>query len=103
MAPYDSVTLPCAYRITGEHEELGFHPDPSLLHSAPRTMKHRGSASGSAPTQTEDEFIDLLGVLEVALPLQLSHIRCLLLLLSRWSHMSFRSTSSTASRASGTP
>ncbi|CAB91578.1 putative protein [Arabidopsis thaliana] len=27
--------------FTGEHEELGFHPDPSLLHSAPRTMKHR--------------------------------------------------------------
>jgi len=49
---------PAHTKITGEHEEIGFHPDPSLLHAAPRTRRQRGSASRSAPTQTEDEFID---------------------------------------------
>jgi len=67
---------PALTEITGEHEEIGFHPDPSLLHAAPRTRRQRVSASGSAPTQTEDEFIDPAGGPKVgssssALPYQL--------------------------------
>jgi len=62
--------------IIGEHEEIGFHQDPSLLHAAPRTRRQRGSALGSAPTQTEEEFIDPTGGPRVgssssALPYQL--------------------------------
>ena len=52
---------PALIEITGEHEEIGFHPDPSLLHTAPCSRRQRGSASGSAPTQTEDKFIDPAG------------------------------------------
>jgi len=46
------IQLPCPAltEITGEPHELGFHPDPSLLHAAPSTRRQRGSASGSAPT-----------------------------------------------------
>ncbi|KAG7640690.1 hypothetical protein ISN44_As02g006070 [Arabidopsis suecica] len=57
------IQLPCPTltEITGEHEEIGFHYDPSRLHSAPCSRRQRGSASGSAPTQTEDEFIDPVG------------------------------------------
>ena len=67
---------PALTENTGEHEEIGFHPDPSLLHAAPRTRRQRGSAAGSAPTQTEDEFIDPAGGPRVgssssALPYQL--------------------------------
>ena len=47
--------------------------------------------------------LTLLGVRELDLLLQLYHMSCLLLLLSRQSHMSFSNTSSTASRAFGTP
>ncbi|KAG7610777.1 Ribonuclease H-like superfamily [Arabidopsis suecica] len=67
---------PALTENTGEHEEIAFHPDPSLLHAAPRTRRQRGSAAGSAPTQTEDEFIDPAGGPRVgssssALPYQL--------------------------------
>ena len=54
MAPYDSLHCPALIEITWEHEELSFHLDPSLLHSAPRARRQRGSASGSTPTQTEE-------------------------------------------------
>jgi len=72
------IQLPCTAltKITSEHEELSFCPDPSLMHAAPRTRRHRGLASRSAPTQTEDEFIDPAEGLRVgssssALPYQL--------------------------------
>ncbi|KAG7529619.1 Ribonuclease H-like superfamily [Arabidopsis suecica] len=57
------LRLPCPAlsEIIGEHEEISFHLDPSLLHFAPRSRRQRGSASGSAPTQTEDKFIDPAG------------------------------------------
>ena len=63
-------------KITCEHEELSFCPDPSLMHAAPRTRRHRGLSSRSVPTQTEDEFIDPAGGPRVgssssALPYQL--------------------------------
>ena len=75
------IQLPCPAltEITREHE-VGFHTDPYLLHSAP----------GRREVQVQDPHLlrlrmsssTLLGVLELALPLQLSHMSCLLLLLS---------------------
>jgi len=99
------IQLPCTAltEINGEHEELGFCPDPSfcMLHHAP----------GDREVQLQDlcihrlrtSSLTLLGVRELDLPLPLSLISCILLLPARWSHRSFSSTSSTASRTSGMP
>jgi len=94
---------PALTEITGEHEEIGFHPDPSLLHAKPRTRRQRVSASGSAPTQTEDEFIDPAGGPKVgssssALPYQLPSPPPIPL-----EQQVFQQYASTISRASRTP